>query len=64
VNYIIQEADCDFHAVRKEMQQNYIRILEDQYSPRINLVKAPLFPHEIKGVERIQKISEVLFREH
>jgi arsenite/tail-anchored protein-transporting ATPase len=64
VNYIIQEADCDFHTVRKEMQQNYIRILENQYSPRINLVKAPLFPHEIKGVERIQKISEVLFKEH
>ncbi len=62
VNYIIEQADCDFHAARREMQQNYIRILEDQYASRINLVKTPLFPHEIKGVERIQKISEILFR--
>jgi len=44
------------------MQQGYIRILEDQYSPGINLIKTPLFPHEIKGVERINKISEILFK--
>jgi len=62
VNYVIQNADCDFHKMRSEMQQNYIKILQDQYSRRIQLIKTPLFPHEIKGVERIQKISEVLFK--
>lgn len=62
VNYVIQQADCDFHRIRSEMQQNYIRILEDQYSPGINIIKTPLFPHEIKGVERINKISEILFK--
>jgi len=62
VNYVIQNADCDFHKMRSEMQQNYIKILQDQYSGRIQLIKTPLFPHEIKGVERIQKISEILFK--
>ena len=62
VNYVIQNADCDFHKLRSEMQQNYIKILQDQYSSRIQLIKTPLFPHEIKGVQRIQGISEILFR--
>lgn len=62
VNYVIQEADCHFHKIRKEMQQHYIRILRDQYSHRIELIELPLMPQEIKGVERIQKISEILFK--
>jgi len=63
INYVIQEADCNFHKIRMEMQQNYIQMLEKQYSPRIEIIKLPLMPQEIKGVERIHKISEVLFKE-
>lgn len=62
VNYVIQDADCDFHRSRKEMQQNYIKILKNQYAHRIKLIEAPLFPHEIKGVERIERISKILFQ--
>ena len=63
INYVIQEADCDFHKIRKEMQQNYIQILEKQYSSRIGLIELPLMPQEVKGVERINRISEILFKE-
>jgi len=63
VNYIIEQADCDFHKIRKEMQQNYIQILKDQYSQRIGLIELPLMPQEVKGVERINKVSEILFKE-
>src|SRR4030066_2169467 len=63
INYVIQEADCNFHKIRKEMQQNYIQILEKQYSSRIGLIELPLMPQEVKGVERIHKISEILFKE-
>ncbi len=62
VNYVIQEADCNFHKMRKEMQQHYIKILKDLYSHRIRLIELPLMPHEIKGVERINEISEILFK--
>jgi hypothetical protein len=44
------------------MQQSYIKILGDQYSERIRLIQTPLFPHEIKGVERIKRISDILFQ--
>ena len=62
VNYVIEKADCEFHRLRSEMQQGYIRILGDQYSQRIRLIQTPLFPHEIKGVEKIKRISDILFQ--
>ena len=62
INYVIEEADCEFHRIRSEMQQGYIRVLRDQYAHRIGLIQTPLFPHEIKGVERIRRISDILFK--
>ncbi len=61
INYVIHEVDCEFHKARKEMQQNYINLLKSQYAPRIQLIELPLLPYEIKGVERIKRISEILF---
>ena len=61
VNYVIQEADCEFHRVRREMQQSYIGILKNQYSHRIQLIEVGLSAREIKGVERIKKVSDILF---
>jgi len=61
VNHVIQNADCEFHRIRKEMQQYYINILRDEYSHRIKLIQVPLSPCEIKGVERIKRVSDTLF---
>jgi len=62
VNYVIQNADCEFHKIRSQMQQDYIKILRDQYAQKIKLIETPLFPLEIKGIERIGRISEILFK--
>ncbi|MEI9476346.1 MAG: ArsA family ATPase [Deltaproteobacteria bacterium] len=62
VNYVIREADCEFHKVRREMQQGYVKMLRDQYSHRIQLIEIPLSAQEIKGVERIKRISDTLFK--
>lgn len=64
VNYVIQEADCEFHRLRQEMQQGYIKVLRDHYAHRTQLIEVPLSPQEIKGVERIKRISNVLFGTH
>ena len=61
INNVIKEADCPFHQERKAMQMEYIKILEDRYGERIKLVQVPLAPHEIKGVERIEQVSGILF---
>ena len=61
VNYVIQEADCEFHRVRREMQQSYIEMLKKQYSHCIQLIEVGLSAREIKGVERIKNVSDILF---
>ena len=61
VNYVIQEADCEFHRIRREMQQSYIGVLKNQYSHHIQLIEVGLSPCEIKGVERIKKVADILF---
>ena len=61
INNVVKEADCPFHKARKAMQSEYIKILEDRYRERIRLIQVPLAPHEIKGVERIEQVSEILF---
>ena len=61
INHCIEQADCDFHRARKEMQAHYIRLLTEEYGNRLRLILLPLFPYEIKGTERIEKASGILF---
>ena len=62
INYVIENADCSFHRMRKEMQGHYINVLSEAYGERLNLTLLPLSPHEIKGIESIRKTSQLLFR--
>ena len=61
VNHYIREADCDFHRRRKEMQEGYLSFLKARYGEKLDLVILPLFPLEIKGLERIREVSALLF---
>ena len=61
INGVIVNPDCDFHRRRKEMQRPYIKMLDDEYSDRMTLVKLPLLPYEVKGVERLKEVEKFLF---
>jgi arsenite-transporting ATPase len=61
INHCIEQADCAFHQARKEMQAHYIHLLTEEYGERLCLTLLPLFPYEIKGIERIEKASDILF---
>ncbi|MFB0508405.1 MAG: ArsA family ATPase [Thermodesulfobacteriota bacterium] len=61
INNVVKEADCAFHQARKAMQMEYIKTLEHRYGGRIKMVHVPLAPREIKGLERIEQVSEILF---
>lgn len=60
VNYVVKDADCDFHRTRKAMQQHYLDYLWKTYKDT-NLVILNLTPWEVKGLERIAGISQALF---
>ncbi len=61
VNHLVLEADCQFHRLRQAMQQEYLEILRGNYGRRMRLVEVPLLPHEVRGVQRIAQVAEILF---
>jgi arsenite-transporting ATPase len=60
INHIVRDADCDFHRQRRQMQDGYIRSLEETYA-RMNVSRLYLAPYEIKGAARIKEIADALF---
>ena len=61
INTLIVDADCDFHRRRREMQRPYIEMLDHEYGDRMTLIKLPLMPYEVKGVERLREVEGFLF---
>jgi len=62
VNHVIEQADCSFHEIKQKMQQTYLKVLEKNYGNRIQVIHVPERPQEVKGMDRINEISQVLFQ--
>jgi len=61
VNDVIREPDCEFHRLRWEMQQRYLRQLREELDDGLTLVELPLLPYEVKGVECLAEVERYLF---
>ncbi len=61
VNNVIVDAACDFLRRRMEMQRPYIEMLKDGYGEEITLIELPLLPYEVRGIERLERVEEILF---
>ncbi len=62
VNNVIAESDSPFLASRRDMQQGYLSYLKEKYGQRLEVLEVPLAPSEIKGLERIRQIADILFK--
>ncbi|MBP1747656.1 MAG: arsenite-activated ATPase ArsA [Deltaproteobacteria bacterium] len=60
INNVVRDADCEFHRLRKAMQEHYIDELARTYGDK-NLTILYLAPHEIKGMEKIAGVAGALF---
>ncbi|MCX5809198.1 MAG: ArsA family ATPase [Proteobacteria bacterium] len=60
INYVVKEADCAFHTLRKKMQNHYIDLIKNTYRD-INVVILYLSAEEVKGMERIADVGKALF---
>jgi len=61
INDVIVKPDCDFHRRRWEMQQPYIKMIENEYGDSMTVTRLPLLPYEVKGVERLREVERLLF---
>lgn len=65
INNIIVDSDCMFHRKRKEIQGKYIdevKKMADENSFS-GLIEVPLFSDEVKGIEKLKKVGEILFKQ-
>jgi arsenite-transporting ATPase len=60
INNVINETDSPFLHAKAKQQRGYIELLRDRYG-EMKIVELPLFPYEIKGMERLQDIGKSLF---
>lgn len=60
VNNVVRDKSSDFLAVKAAQQQNYLKIIHDKCT-NIPIVEIPMFPGEVKGLERLGEIGKRLY---
>jgi anion-transporting ArsA/GET3 family ATPase len=46
---------------RREMQQPYLDLLDEEYGERMTITRLPLLAREVKGIDRLRRIEGLLF---
>ena len=59
INQVVEDADSPFLRRKAELQQKYLVEVEGSYGT--GSTRVPLFPYEIKGVERLKEVERRLF---
>jgi arsenite-transporting ATPase len=61
VNHVIAAPDSEFLQSKQNMQIPYLRQLLEEYGEHVKIIQVPEFPHEIKGLEQLSRVEQVLF---
>ena len=59
INQVVEDADSPFLRRKAQLQQKYLTEVEGSYGT--GSTRVPLFPYEIKGVERLKEVERRLF---
>ena len=62
INNVIKDTSSEFLISKARQQHMYINVLHDSY-PDLKIAELPMFPHEIKGMNRLKDIQAELFEE-
>ena len=60
VNMVIPPTSCAFCRSKRAEQQGYVTRLRQQYA-NYAVSEAPLFPHDVRGLEGLRAMGEALF---
>lgn len=61
VNHVVTLPDSDFLLRRQAMQRPYLEQLAREYGDVMEITHIPLFAEEIKGVDRLHHLQDLLF---
>jgi arsenite-transporting ATPase len=60
INNLIKDESSEFLRVKAGQQKRYLEVVR-QKCARLEIVEVPLFPLEIKGLDRLERVANVLF---
>ncbi len=60
INNVVENKDSAFLREKAAQQVVYLSLIREKYS-NLSVIKLPLFPVEVKGLERLGKVAQVLY---
>ena len=60
INNVVKDDGSDFLRTRAAQQRDYLALIREKCS-RLKIVEVPFFPLEIRGLDKLEKVAEVLF---
>ena len=60
INMVVPHTGCDFCSSKRVEQQGYIKKIHSRF-PSHTITRVPLFPHEVRGTDDLNKIGEIIF---
>ncbi|MEE8469892.1 MAG: ArsA family ATPase [Dehalococcoidia bacterium] len=61
VNNVIKADDSEFLLMKAGQQKKYLDLIYDRYTD-LGIVEVPMFPYEIKGLDRLREVQRILFQ--
>jgi arsenite-transporting ATPase len=60
INNVIKADDSDFLKAKAAQQRKYLDLIYSRYSD-IGIMELPMFPYELKGLDRLKEVEKILF---
>ncbi len=60
INNVVKQADSAFLREKSAQQEGYLELMRSKYA-KLLVTELPLFPHEVRGLEKIGQIASLLY---
>jgi len=60
INNVVKTDESGFLRIKIKQQQQYLKHIREKYS-HLKIVELPMFPREVKGLQRLGDVSKLLF---
>ncbi len=61
INNVVKTEESEFLITKARQQQTYLKHIHEKYS-NLKIVELPMFPQEVKGLQRLREVEEILFQ--
>lgn len=60
INNVIKTEESGFLRTKAEQQKGYLDLIHNKYS-NLRIKELPMFPYELKGLDRLKEVAKILF---